>query len=110
MSIKISDQFDAGAIVVLRAEHPQAIDLNLRKDTHADFMQWFYFRLQGARGEPCVLRFLNAGEATYPGGWENYQAVASYDRVHWFRVPTAFDGQVMTITHTPEFEIGRADV
>jgi murein tripeptide amidase MpaA len=27
--------------------------------------------------------------------------MASYDRVNWFRVPTSFDGQVMTIEHTP---------
>ena len=40
-------------------------------------------------------------QATYPAGWENYQAVASYDRVDWFRVPTSYDGQVMTVTHTP---------
>jgi murein tripeptide amidase MpaA len=102
MSIKISHQFDAGAIEVLRADSPQAIELNLRKDSSADIAQWFYFRLQGARSESCTMRFLNAGQATYPDGWKDYQAVASYDRQHWFRVPTTFDRQVMTITHTPE--------
>ena len=102
MPIKISQQFDAGAVEVLRADTPQAIDLNIRKDSHADISQWFYFRLQGARGEQCIMRFLNAGQATYPAGWEDYQAVASYDRVNWFRVPTSYDGQVMTVTHTPE--------
>jgi murein tripeptide amidase MpaA len=102
MPIKISHQFDAGAIEVKRADNPQAIELNLRKDSHADVRQWFYFRLQGARGEPCTMRFLNAGQATFPAGWENYQAVASYDRVNWFRVPTSYDGQVMTVTHVPE--------
>ena len=29
-------------------------------------------------------------------------AVASYDRVRWFRVPTKFDGGTMLVTHTPE--------
>jgi hypothetical protein len=29
----------------------QKIDLNLRKDSHADIHQWFHFRLQGARGQ-----------------------------------------------------------
>ncbi len=104
MSIKISSHFDGGAIEVLRAETAQSIELKLRQDTHADIHQWFYFRLQGVRGERCTLRFLNAGEATYPDGWKNYQAVASYDRKHWFRVPTAFDGSVMTISHTPQFD------
>src|SRR3990167_8279747 len=102
MSIKISHEFDAGAIEVKRADHPQSIDLHLRKDSHADIMQWFYFRLQGARGEACTIRFLNAGQAIFRAGWENYQAVASYDRVNWFRVPTMYDGQVMTVSHTPE--------
>ena len=101
MSITISHQFDAGAIEVLSAEHAHAIDLQLRPDSHADFMQWFYFRVQGAGGQACTMRFLNAAKATYPGGWEDYQAVASYDRRSWFRVPTSFDGQVMTISHTP---------
>ena len=102
MPIKISHQFDAGAVEVLRAENPQAIELNLRKDSHADFAQWFYFRLQGARDQACTMRVMNASQATYPQGWENYQAVASYDREHWFRAPTSYDGKVLTVTHTPE--------
>ncbi len=102
MPIKISSQFDAGAIEVLRADSPAAIELNIRKDSHADFLQWFYFRLQGARGEACVMKFLNAAQAAFPGGWDGYRAVASYDRKNWFRVPTSYDGQVLTIQHTPE--------
>lgn len=101
MPIKISQQFDAGAIDVVRAERADAIELNLRKDSHADFMQWFYFRLQGAAGQDCRLRILNAAQATYPQGWEGYQAVASYDRERWFRVPTSYDGQALTISHAP---------
>ncbi|MDY0961526.1 M14 family metallopeptidase [Massilia sp. CFBP9026] len=101
MSIKISSQFDAGAIEVVNATSANAIDLNIRKDSHADIIQWFYFRLQGAQGEACSIRLLNAGNAAYTAGWEGYQAMASYDRVNWFRVPTSFDGQVLTIEHTP---------
>ena len=104
MSIKISSQFDAGAIEVVNAKSANAIDLNIRKDSHADIIQWFYFRLQGAQGEPCTIRFLNAGQAAYPAGWEGYQAMASYDRVNWFRVPTSYDGKVMTIEHTPAMD------
>lgn len=104
MPIKISSHFDAGAIDIVRAETAQTIELKLRKDTHADIAQWFYFRLQGTRGERCTMRFLNAGDATYPDGWKDYQAVASYDRKNWFRVPTSFDGSVMAISHTPQFD------
>lgn len=102
MPIQISQQFDAGAIEVIRADSPATIELNIRKDSHADFLQWFQFRLQGGRGQECVMRFLNAGQAAFPQGWENYQAVASYDRENWFRVPTAYDGQVLTVTHVPQ--------
>lgn len=104
MPIRISQQFDAGAIEVVRAGSSAAIELHLRKDSHADFSQWFYFRLQGARSEPCTMRILNAASATYPHGWEQYRAVASYDREHWFRVPTSYDGKVLTIEHAPQFD------
>ncbi|MEC4723274.1 M14-type cytosolic carboxypeptidase [Noviherbaspirillum sp. CPCC 100848] len=102
MPIKISHQFDAGAIEVIRAEQPDAIELNLRKDSHAEVLQWFYFRLQGARGQACTMRLLNASQAAFAGGWQSYQAVASYDRENWFRVPTSYDGKVLTIRHAPE--------
>jgi murein tripeptide amidase MpaA len=46
----------------------------------------------------------NAGNAAYLEGWEDYQAVASYDREHWFRVPTQYDGEKLTITLTPEYD------
>jgi murein tripeptide amidase MpaA len=102
MPIKISHQFDAGAIEVVSADYPQQIDLKIRKDSHSDFSQWFFFRLQGARDQDCTIRFLNASETTYPEGWKDYQVVASYDSQEWFRVPTTYDGKVMTVSHTPE--------
>ena len=40
-------------------------------------------------------------QATYPDGWTGYAAVASYDRIAWFRVPTTYDGTQLTIEHTP---------
>lgn len=98
----ISSRFDAGAIEVLSCERADAIRLKIRPDTQAAFAQWFYFRLTGAAGQACRISFENAGECTYPDGWRGYQAVASYDKQHWFRVPTDFDGRTMTIRHTPE--------
>ena len=104
MSIKISQNFDSGAIIVVRADEAGNIEVNLRPDSHAEIRQWFHFRLQGGRDQACSIRFLNAGQATYARGFEGYQAVASYDTENWFRVPTAFDGQVMTVRHTPELD------
>ncbi len=104
--MKISSNFDAGAIEFVGArgapDGTRCVDLNIRRDSHADFRQWFYFRLQGARGVPCRLRFLNAGQCSYAEGWRDYRAVASYDRARWFRVPTSYDGHVMAVEHVPE--------
>jgi len=100
--LRISSQFDAGAIEVLSCEDAQAISLKIRPDTQAEFAQWFYFRLTGAAGQPCRITFENASECAFAEGWRGYQAVASYDKKHWFRVPTSYDGKVMTIEHQPE--------
>lgn len=101
---KISSAFDAGAIEIIASEQCQDIRLNIRADSHAEFRQWFHFRLQGARGQTCRIRLQNAGQCTYVDGWRGYMAVASYDRQHWFRVPTTFDGQELTIDHLPEHD------
>jgi murein tripeptide amidase MpaA len=104
MSISITSQFDAGAIDVVAADDPADIRLRIRPDSHADFAQWFYFRLSGARDEPLTMSFENAADCAFADGWRDYRAVASYDRINWFRVPTRYDGRVMTIEHTPDFD------
>ena len=98
---KISSNFDAGAITVIDSADSQNIRLALRGDNAASFSQWFYFRLQGAAYQPCRIRIENAGQSSYPEGWEDYQATASYDRSNWFRVPTHYEDGVLTIEHTP---------
>lgn len=100
-ALRVSSGFDSGAIEVVSLRDPASVELRLRADSHADFRQWFHFRLQGARDRAVRLRFVNAGQATYVEGWRGYQAVASYDREHWFRVPTSFDGTELVIAHAP---------
>lgn len=99
--IKISSAFDAGSIEVIATDEFEDIRLQLRPDCAADIRQWFYFRVQGAAYQNCTLRLLNAAEAAYPAGWEDYQAMASYDRVNWFRVPTRYEAGQLIIEHTP---------
>lgn len=99
----ISSNFDSGNIEVVAANDPQDIQLNIRKDTKADFMQWFYFRMQEVEGMDLKIDILNAHETSYPEGWEGYEAVISYDRITWFRVPTSYDGKKLTIEFMPEF-------
>lgn len=100
-TLHISTAFDSGAIDVLSLADPHDIQLNIRRDNASEFAQWFHFSLQGAAGVPVTLRFMNAGQCAYPKGWEGYRMVASYDRQHWFRIDTCYDGQVMSIALTP---------
>lgn len=97
--MRVSDGFDSGNIICRNIDEKGSIDLEIRKDNKSDFFQWFHFRLTGARNRDCVMRILNAGDAAYPKGWEDYQAVASYDRETWFRVATTYRDGVLTIRH-----------
>lgn len=100
--MKISSAFDGGNIICRKSSDASNIQLEIRNDQDSEFFQWFYFRLSGAAGQTCALKIMNAGKAAYPRGWENYRAVASYDRIDWFRVPSEYDGKILTIRHTPE--------
>lgn len=95
--LSITSQFDAGAIEVVSLEDAQHIQLRLRPDVSAAFSQWFYFRLQGARGQQVCLTFLDMDKSAYRAGWEHYGMVVSYDRQEWFRVPVAYDGKTMRV-------------
>ncbi|RUO44111.1 hypothetical protein CWE15_02785 [Aliidiomarina taiwanensis] len=101
----ITSAFDSGNIEVLRCDSPETIELNIKKDNQSDFYQWFHFKLvTNAEQQHHLLTIKNAGGSAYPKGWENYHAMASYDRVEWFRVPTEFDGENLVISVTPEQE------
>ncbi|MGQ0709458.1 MAG: M14 family metallopeptidase [Rhodoferax sp.] len=99
--LSISSQFDGGAIEVQRIDDARQIELRIRRDNAAEFAQWFYFALHGAAQQAVGLHFVNAGQCAYPRGWEHYRVVASYDRRHWFRVDTHYDGQVMRAQFVP---------
>jgi len=103
--MKISHNFDGGNIRCLDISDVSDIQLAIKKDNKADFSQWFYFKVTGAKLQDCRMRILNASEVSYPQGWQGYQAVASYDRQSWFRVDTEFDGSVLTINHRPEHDV-----
>ncbi|MFN3200273.1 MAG: M14-type cytosolic carboxypeptidase [Bradymonadia bacterium] len=106
MTLHISAGFDAGNVQVLDASNPQKVKLAIVKDHNSEHYQWFHFRVSGARGVPLGLELTNAGGASYTGGWVNYHAVASTDRVHWRRVPTTWDADagVLRIEHTPDHD------
>ena len=102
MIMQITSNFDSGNITVVNAQDPLNIQLEIKKDNQSDFFQWFHFKLHNINHCMHVLHITNAAQAAYVDGWEGYQAVASYDRQEWFRVPTTYDGTQLTITFTPE--------
>ncbi len=107
--MQISSNFDSGNIRVIDASNPSNIQLEIEHDNQSEFYQWFHFKLQTdtfAKHENIehVIHLNNAGKAAYVEGWQDYQAVASYDRDHWFRVPTSYDGEKLTIILTPEYD------
>ncbi|MEW6991558.1 M14-type cytosolic carboxypeptidase [Colwelliaceae bacterium 6441] len=102
--MQISAQFDSGNINVIEASSPKNIILEINKDNQSDFFQWFHFKLNNNVRTEHVLTIRNASKAAFVDGWADYQAVASYDRESWFRVPTDFDGEKLTITFTPDHD------
>ena len=105
MGIQIFSHFDGGNIDVVKAEQADAIHLRIRRDVGDRHMQWFYFQLCNGRGQDCVMSLDNAGEVSYTDGFKGYQAVASVDQEHWFRVPSEFDGNKLIIRHRPESDV-----
>ncbi|MBV7256364.1 hypothetical protein KCG44_06140 [Pacificimonas sp. WHA3] len=98
MTIAISSSFDGGNIEVVRCESPEDIELRIPRDTHSDFLQWFYFRLTGAADQACTIRITGLKESAYPAGWPGYRACVSEDREIWWRTDTAYDEQAGTLT------------
>jgi len=103
--MKVSSQFDGGNIEIVDITRPDDAHLRIRLDSNSEFLQWFNFRVSEARGVALTLHLDNAGRTSYPPGWQGYQAVATYDRQRFFRVPTRYDGQRLTIEHTPAQDV-----
>lgn len=95
--MRISANFDGGNIQVVNLDNKDDIQLAIRPDAGGEFYQWFNFRFEGEVGNQYTLNIINAGTASYPKGWQDYQAVASYDRQHWFRVPTQYQDGILSI-------------
>jgi murein tripeptide amidase MpaA len=100
MSIQITSAFDSGNIIVTAIDGNTAT-LEIRKDKDSDFYQWFHFRVSGAKGRQITLNITNCAGSAYPGGWENYSARFSDDRIDWRCAQTSYANGTLTITHTP---------
>ncbi len=100
----ITANYDSGNVEVINIDDKQDIQLAIRPDVGGEFFQWFNFRLSAQVGEQYLINIVNAGAASYPEGWENYQAVASYDREYWFRLPTTYTDGKLNITVDLQYE------
>lgn len=101
----VNAHFDGGNIDVRSAESPSDIRLRIRRDEGGRHGQWFFFQLCDLRGEECVVTLENAGDMSYPEGFENYRVATSNDLEHWFRIDTTFDGKTLRWRHTPETDV-----
>lgn len=101
-AISIASDFDGGNIVVKDASHPEQIRLEIRRDTAADYFQWFYFSVTAQAGQSLGFSLDNAEKASYSDAWEGYHVVASYDRESWFRVPADYKDGKLVWQHSPE--------
>ena len=100
MTITIHADFDGGNIE-LKGSEGARFDLAIRPDGKSHHYQWFYFRVDGAKGRALELRLVNAGGSAYPDGWPNYKARVSGDNADWTCADTAYADGVLTIKHTP---------
>ncbi|WP_296253477.1 M14 family metallopeptidase [Pseudomonas sp. UBA4194] len=99
----ITADFDSGNIEVIDASDASHVRLAIRPDTQSAHFQWFHFQAQNLEpGQSYGFHLGNASQSSYPRAWDGYHAVASYDRQHWFRVPSRFDGQGLTFSLTVE--------
>lgn len=105
--MRITSNFDSGNIEVVEVselDSKNEIQLNIKKDHNSDFYQWFHFKIETNAGEEHTFRILNAKDAAYPDGWQDYQTLASYDRETWFRVDTEYSNGELVFNHIPEFD------
>lgn len=99
MTLTISSDFDSGNIQVLDSSDPAHIKLAIRPDTQSAHFQWFHFKVDGLNvAQTYGLSLSNASESTFNSAWSGYNAVASYDHKHWFRVPSGFDGKALNFS------------
>lgn len=65
-------------------------------------LRWFYFRAANLPTDrPTEFRILNAGQCSFPDGFEGYNVATSYDQADWVRTPASFAGGVLSWHLTP---------
>lgn len=100
--MQINSNFDSGNIEVIDASNPQQVRLAIRADLNSAHFQWFHFQVSGLQpGQRYGFSLGNAGQSSYKNAWSGYNAVASYDQVNWFRVPSRFENGALNFDIEP---------
>ena len=89
MTLSISSAFDSGNIIVESIDSDSA-KLRIAKDHASEFYQWFHFRVSCAPGTRLQLNVTDLNGSAYPGGWQDYNAAVTEDRVDWLRAPSSW--------------------
>ena len=97
MTLQITSAFDSGNIIVESIDGDSA-SLRIAKDHQSDFYQWFHFRVTCEPGTTLKLAITDLADSAYPGGWENYDAAVTEDRMEWLRAPSSWDKDAGTLT------------
>ena len=93
MTLFISSAFDSGNIIVESIDGDSA-KLRIAKDHASEFYQWFHFRVSCAPGTRLQLNVTDLNGSAYPGGWQDYNAAVTEDRVDWLRAPSSWNKDV----------------
>ena len=107
MTISITSGFDSGNIRVISiSDTGQEVkaELEIVKDLHSDFYQWFYFRVSGVAGRDVKLAITNCRESAYPDGWLGYRARISEDRESWRLAETSYAADTLTVRLSTEVD------
>ncbi|MGJ0237327.1 M14 family metallopeptidase [Novosphingobium fluoreni] len=106
--IAITSAFDSGNIEVHSISGDEAL-LKIRPDQDSGFLQWFHFRVSGARGRALTLQITGLNGSAYPMGWPGYRARVSEDRQFWGLADCAWDesleGGTLTIRYKPTSDV-----
>jgi len=94
MELTVTSVFDGGNVIV-RSRETDDVRVAIRPDRESEFLQWFFFRLDGVGKDGCRVVVENAAETTYPKGWEDYDVATSVDLLHWYRTPAEYDGETL---------------
>ena len=96
--INVTTDFDAGTVSVISAAQADDIQLAINKDNQSCTRQWFYFAVDSGGSMLQRIRLLNADKVSFSAAWDGYQAFASYDNQHWFRIDTRYQQGELVLT------------